>query len=572
MPKNIYPEKKANYPEFKQGYPEFKTGWQLFEYGNNAEQRGFGGGGGIKYILGTTSNPVNTGNTLPIDYTYILNQSLPVDSKLTKLKIHAVSAGSCYVRIFQPIKGNGYSMLYNTLFNLSAGLNEFQLNVSLPKNSQIGVYNTIPIVSIKTDDVNMSTVSPVPLYAGYTNVSTSPTVTKNEMITYLPRNMLQIQAELTSNSKNNNQSHFDEDFSGGIMPANFSKSVGWNISEGKATGTSSNGFAYIERLFPIQNCKNTHEIEVKFTTNADILSIYRRPFGYGWGTYNGTIFSIDVAQNKINVHVDWEAALALPAVQQSKTLNTLTLTIGKIYVIKFKKNNKYFRLSITDVEAGITEIWDLDGYYSAPFGLGYGRAGLAVNNGTIEINKMKFYSDVINPKIAFFGDSITEGASVPVGTSFAERVEAVNPNIWICGHGGTRLYQQLPRIVHNFKEALPRYIVILAGTNDSRTELETTKWIENQQKIYDQVTSLKSIPIFCCVIPHGTPEYNARVQIMNAALLQKSWKIVRFDLAISLNNDGITYNSALMADAAHPNASGHALLFARLQMDAPELF
>lgn len=47
MPRNTYSEKKANYPEFKQGYPEFKTGSQLGEYGNNAEQRGFGGGGGM---------------------------------------------------------------------------------------------------------------------------------------------------------------------------------------------------------------------------------------------------------------------------------------------------------------------------------------------------------------------------------------------------------------------------------------------------------------------------------------------------------------------------------------------
>lgn len=45
MPRNTYAEKKANYPEFKQGYPEFKTGSQLVEYGNTAEQRGFGGGG-----------------------------------------------------------------------------------------------------------------------------------------------------------------------------------------------------------------------------------------------------------------------------------------------------------------------------------------------------------------------------------------------------------------------------------------------------------------------------------------------------------------------------------------------
>jgi len=64
---------------------------------------------------------------------------------------------------------------------------------------------------------------------------------------------------------------------------------------------------------------------------------------------------------------------------------------------------------------------------------------------------------------------------------------------------------------------------------------------------------------------------NTRCQTLNTFLDGKSWNKVSWDTALSVGNDGETYDATLMADGIHPNATGHALMKTTLKNEFSQL-
>lgn len=79
-----------------------------------------------------------------------------------------------------------------------------------------------------------------------------------------------------------------------------------------------------------------------------------------------------------------------------------------------------------------------------------------------------------------------------------------------------------------------------------------------------------------CLLPLGATPNAARALLVQDAIDMyygaDLLPPVRFDLALSLNNDGETRNTALYKENTHPNVAGNEVMRQRAILDLPELF
>lgn len=518
--------------------------------------------------LGTLVDPASGDSTIPTT-THFINNSCPNISKLTTLKIYATQIGNCNVRILEPTKSDGFSMIYNQTHALSVGLNTLTLNIDVPAKSLIGVATPSGQALISLTSTAGDTV---PFKDGYFTASASLFPTQNLLSGYNYQGELKIQATLENITRTiTNQYHLDVDFVNNIVPAYVRKTGNWIVSGGKARASTTSLAEYMQFIKAIDGNRNTFDVETEFTTSGDIFAIGRKPFIQA--TY-GTLFTIDVANNKISARNSWDGNSTLPAINTEKTLTGITLTTGVRYKVSFIKANKNLTCRVTNIATSAYDELTINCYPNYNMGTGKGVPTVSVLAGTVDVYSLKYYSSVISPKTLYAGDSITEGSGVAQGEAWTELCEAYSNNCWISGHGGTTTADILRRINYNYSEILPKYQVVLAGANDSVSDGARIAWESQITRLYDLVVSKGSTPIICCLTPSNDATRNARIILMNQYLLSlpRHWKLVRFDLATTLNNDGQTYNPALFLDGLHTNAAGNIAQYNRILLDAPEIF
>ena len=110
-----------------------------------------------------------------------------------------------------------------------------------------------------------------------------------------------------------------------------------------------------------------------------------------------------------------------------------------------------------------------------------------------------------------------------------------------------------------------KYVFIMIGTNDSGSDSTLASWKENIVKIYDLIISNNAMPIIITP-PLSRTNVNYIVQ-MKDFIQEKEWNTIRMDLALSVNNDGITYDNQYYQDGTHPNVQGGQLMYERALFD-----
>lgn len=169
-------------------------------------------------------------------------------------------------------------------------------------------------------------------------------------------------------------------------------------------------------------------------------------------------------------------------------------------------------------------------------------------------------------KIAFIGDSITQGIYLPtVGASYVSQLKKYYGNCVSSGRGGATIDFILDALDDGMVEAFePQYVSVTIGTNEGNT-------LEKLQAVLSKIEDIRAIPIINCIsqTQNGkSTNGNEMISEINANILSLNTLCARFDIATGADNDpDVAASSSVLQDAVHPNSAGHKLMFERFRFD-----
>lgn len=193
--------------------------------------------------------------------------------------------------------------------------------------------------------------------------------------------------------------------------------------------------------------------------------------------------------------------------------------------------------------------------------------------------KFVVYSLVKNPKIIFFGDSITVGYTSTIVDGLSKNGyaqlcgDAMNLPYLTSGRGGGTIAgffgepTYIGRFITELAVLRPDFAMVTIGTNGGNS-------YSDYKKIVDVILSYGIVPILNNIpLRDGASYVSTTNNAINQIRREYGISGARFDLATSVNNDGVTFdNSLFIADKIHPNNAGHKAMFERIKIDVPELF
>ncbi len=168
------------------------------------------------------------------------------------------------------------------------------------------------------------------------------------------------------------------------------------------------------------------------------------------------------------------------------------------------------------------------------------------------------------PRVVFFGDSITEGWGRTGSATFFAGKGYINRGI-----SGQTTAQMLVRFQQDVVALQPAVVVILAGTNDiaGNTGPATQAMIEDNLQAMATLARAQGIAVvLASVLPVSEYPWQPGVQpapkvrALNAALRRyaEAHTLVYLDYHSALANDAGGLDAALAADGVHPTAAGYA--------------
>lgn len=171
-----------------------------------------------------------------------------------------------------------------------------------------------------------------------------------------------------------------------------------------------------------------------------------------------------------------------------------------------------------------------------------------------------------NVKIAFIGDSITQGIYLPsVDESWVNILRKYYGNCVSSGRGGAKIDFIIDALNDGLIEAYnPQYVVVTIGTNEGNT-------VDKLNTVIDKIKEIGATPIVNCVSQTQdgkTTDGNENIKDVNANILALHQLGARFDIATgSNNNPEANATTAVLHDAVHPNSLGHQLMAERFKFD-----
>lgn len=175
-----------------------------------------------------------------------------------------------------------------------------------------------------------------------------------------------------------------------------------------------------------------------------------------------------------------------------------------------------------------------------------------------------------NVKIAFVGDSITQGIYLAtVAESWVSQMKKYYGNCVSSGRGGARAQFVIDALDDGLVKAFnPQYVCVTIGTNEQTS-------MEQLEAIVEKIKAIGAIPIVNCVsqTSNGKTTNGAElISDVNARILKLPVLRARFDIATGANNDpNAAAPSNVLQDAVHPNANGHKLMAERFKFDLSAL-
>lgn len=303
-----------------------------------------------------------------------------------------------------------------------------------------------------------------------------------------------------------------------------------------------------------------------------------------WRATHGTLVIVDGSANLFSFarsntgstgggsDTTWASA---PTILKSVALPALTA--GRTYVVELRKNRRINTATVRDMVTGaiIATISDgsNDGVIIPASAYQFGSPFFAAMSGATLLVRATANSGRKTPRVMMIGDSITE-APYDSGVQLPQRwgqivKDALGGNAVIAGLSGSKADEIAPLLLNEIPAIKPEWIISSFGTNDMDSGLATFQTNMNNLVSYCSANGVNLAVAKIQPIPSRTfTNLNAFIDTL------PQWvRRIRMDLALTTGNDGTTFNAANYGtDQLHPNATGHALMAARVAVDLPEIY
>jgi len=278
----------------------------------------------------------------------------------------------------------------------------------------------------------------------------------------------------------------------------------------------------------------------------------------------GALFLVDTVTAKISMHKQFTGTTIPDMVAESEI--PFTLAESRKYMAEVTRDGWTYTFRLTDT---VTQNYAEVSFNNEPItvladyvGRAHGAPGAICFAGTLQVYSMQYLSPIKHTKALFIGDSITEGDRVILVDKWCERIRKskFNNDAIISGRGGAKADDVLRRLQQFYTDGFTAdYVVVLVGTNDANANL-MADWYTNIDLIHQLIIDNKGIPIIC-VPPVGVSN-SANIQLMATYVTTtKTWQTIRFDIATTINYDGVTYMADNFADGNHPSLIGSGLMY-----------
>ncbi|MDM7453975.1 SGNH/GDSL hydrolase family protein, partial [Lacticaseibacillus paracasei] len=316
------------------------------------------------------------------------------------------------------------------------------------------------------------------------------------------------------------------------------------------------GNMVLNHSFSIENRATV--FKVRLASDSNIGFGYIANGGYAPG---GTLFTIDVPNKMINLHDYWSDTSTVPTVRKSAHFDPDISHDFVVRMIKKQRTNRievydYVTGDVTSVETTSTAVLnDVTNEFAS--GRQNGCPSIVGIAGTCLIKSFRIVAPSVSNPVIIYGDSITEGDRVELGSRYADLMKQENSNVMISGMSGTTIDSVIDRIKSE-KALHPKLIIVTIGTNGGNSP-------EKISALVNEITDMN-----CQLILNHIPAKPDGGHISVNDMIEQNWKgrSFRFDLATSKNNDPKQgQNLSLFADQFHPNAAGHADMAKRIYLD-----
>jgi len=368
------------------------------------------------------------------------------------------------------------------------------------------------------------------------------------------------------------------------LPSDWSQS-GFTFSGNGASATGVGGMG-TKIYYDVPFYTDPVELEATFTLDdADSVIAFGKD---GWIRKNvnlnppvyqrGAFFKVDFTSNQISF------GIAESITVEPTPISTSSLTIphsqGDVFTIKIGRNTDILTASIyNNNNPSLVNQIVLDyAVASVPFwGSFWGHPAFWHLDGGVTVSNFKSTA-LINssPKVAFFGDSITEGRHLvteypsphSLGNRYGSKVIASNNgNGYMSPKGGTKAEQIKDEVNYMTPLVTPEYGVVMAGTNNR-------SFANDFYAPFDELCLTMNnlgIKVVACRIPPASSQNN--INNMNSYIDQqlidgngrpeyKIFDVIAADVAVSLNGDKVTQNPLYYTfDTLHPNVLGHQAIY-----------
>lgn len=262
------------------------------------------------------------------------------------------------------------------------------------------------------------------------------------------------------------------------------------------------------------------------------------------------------------------------------------------YLVEIYRHYQRNMVRVVDVNTGVSDVLELTTDGQGGHGIGVEHSGFHAGNqhdyycfglqsGTMllvkQISVVAGASDLF---LLIYGDSITEPEGYfPTNDFPLAWTRLIMKNVpgkaISSGRGGCTIHQVLERVKNELPYVKAKYVMVTIGTNGGNTE-------ENLSTLVEYILSQGSIPIL-----NNIPCNESGTQVEINRTIQKvreKHRIngCRFDIATSINQDGLEVDKSTMYHEDytgtwghiyhHPNVKGSRLMFTRTLIDIPEIY
>lgn len=203
----------------------------------------------------------------------------------------------------------------------------------------------------------------------------------------------------------------------------------------------------------------------------------------------------------------------------------------------------------------------------------FGAPGVQIVAGQVLLKSVTQEGRIKNPRVQMIGDSRTHsggGYGLIENQRWSAQVrDALGGSGVIAAHDGATGFEFIPLMINEMIGMKPDWLVEVFGTNDTDTNLAA---YTAQLDALLAACDANGIRLAVAILPPATGRTLTQINAYKLALPNRVRKI-RFDLALTTNNDGTTIDlTKTDGNSLHPGLTGQNLMFAQIKSDLPEIF